>query len=526
MLCIAGRNLHVRRSRWEELGMNRNSSTSPCRLRKPFRILLREGTATFTGTVLIGAKGRRTGACLAHPLVSAASRTICESGRLRIVDWPQRALQSARLSMAWRKEKGMLSLSTHRFARGQFGRVTVALIAALLLPAPVSTAFAADVRQGDTIVVGANETINDDLYAFGSTVTILGTVNGDVFTAGGNITMSGTVNGDLFAAGGTTTVSGQVRQSVRAAGGTVMLNGSIGEDALAAGGTTGVGASASIGRDLLAATGTASISGPVTRNVLVSGGDVSLAGPVGGYVKAEAETLRLANGAQVAGGLTYTSPRQAEIASGATVGGATQRFEPQVRQQPAGPFSGPAAAVIDWIRGLVGLSVLGLAIVFLFPRFSQRELDVSRRSPWASLGLGFALLVGVPIFAVAVLIIGAILGGWWLALFVLAAYAAALGVGYIMSALFIGRSAIAVLRISEQHSAWYVVEGLALLGLVSLVPFVGGLIGLLAVVFGLGALTLAVVEAYRAQPLVWRRAQPTQAAPANGALVAAPTTAG
>jgi hypothetical protein len=337
--------------------------------------------------------------------------------------------------------------------------------------------------------------------------------------------MSGNVNGDLFTAGGTTTISGQVRQSVRAAGGTIMLSGPVGEDALIAGGTTGVGGSARIGRDLLATTGTASINGPVTRNVLVSGGDVTLATPVGGYVKAEVDTLRLASGAQVAGGLTYTSPRPAEIASGATVAGATQRFEPQLYQQPVGPFSGPGVAIIDWLRGLVGLGVLGLAIVFLFPRFSQRELDVSRRSPWASLGLGFALMVGVPIFAIVVLIMGAMLGGWWLALFVLAAYVLALVVGYIMSAVYVGRSAIAVLRLSEQHFAWYLLEGLALLGLLTLIPFVGGFVGLLAVVFGLGALTLAVVDAYRAQQVVWQPVAPIQGQTTNGVLVPASRTA-
>src|SRR6266542_488128 len=98
--------------------------------------------------------------------------------------------------MSWRKEIGMLSRSMHRLARGPLGRITAALIGAVVVSAVATPAFAAEVRQGDNIVVGANETINDDLYAFGSTVTILGTVNGDV-----------------FAAGGTTTISGQVRQS-------------------------------------------------------------------------------------------------------------------------------------------------------------------------------------------------------------------------------------------------------------------------------------------------------------------------
>ncbi len=395
----------------------------------------------------------------------------------------------------------MHTRSKNALRRGLARRITMALFGTLLLSAGAAPALAAEVRQGDSVVVGPNETINDDLYAFGSTVTILGTVNGDVFTAGSTITVGGNVSGDVFAAGSTTTINGQVRQSVRAAGGTVTLSGPIGEDALIAGGTANLGPSARVGRDLLAGTGSAYINGPVTRNVLMAGGEVTLAAPVGGNVQAQADTLRLSSGAHIAGGLAYTSERGAEIASGATVGGAIQRTEPQLRQQPTGPFGGPGAAVIDWIRALVGLTALGLVIVFWFPRFTQRTLGVASRSAWASLGLGFALLVGLPILAIIVLVVGAILGGWWLALLLLAAYAVAIVTGYTLAAVFVGHSAIQVLRLSQQHLAWYLVEGLALIGLVALVPFVGGLIVFTATVFGLGALALAVVDAYRARPV-------------------------
>jgi cytoskeletal protein CcmA (bactofilin family) len=399
--------------------------------------------------------------------------------------------------------------------------VALAVVGAFIMTTP---AFAAELRQGDTIVVGADETVNDDLYAFGSTVTILGTVNGDVFAAGNNVTVSGTVTGDLFTAGNTMTISGRVGQSVRAGGGTLMLMGPVGEDALVAGGTAGIGSSAQIGRDLLAATGSLSVSGPVTRNALISGGQVSLAGPVGGYVKAEVDTLRLASGAKVAGPLTYTSPHQAEIASDATVGGTVQRFESQARQQPSGPFGRPGDAVIDWVRGLVGLTALGLLIVFLFPRFAQRQIEISNRSPWTSLGVGFVLLFGIPMLAVVMLIAGVIVGGWWLALLLLAAYAAALAVGYTMSAAFVGQSAMRMFHVPEQHLAWYLVAGLIMIGLVTLVPFLGGFIALLAVVFGLGALTLDVIDAYRARFTSTATAEPMTQQP-EGALLPAPGAA-
>src|SRR5437870_3223111 len=94
----------------------------------------------------------------------------------------------------------------------QTGALSALLPLALAGALPAS---AAEVRPGDRVVVGANETIDDDLYAFGGTVTVLGRVNGDVIAAGGTITIAGPVAGDVSAAGGTIQVSGDVKGSVR-----------------------------------------------------------------------------------------------------------------------------------------------------------------------------------------------------------------------------------------------------------------------------------------------------------------------
>ena len=103
-------------------------------------------------------------------------------------------------------------------------RLLAAAFLVLLLP---STALAAEPRPGETVVVGPNEVINDDLYAVGGTITV-----------------EGTVNGDLGAFGGTITVTGL------AVGGTVVINGPVREDVLVGGGTMTVGPAAQVGRDL------------------------------------------------------------------------------------------------------------------------------------------------------------------------------------------------------------------------------------------------------------------------------------
>jgi hypothetical protein len=65
------------------------------------------------------------------------------------------------------------------------GRILFALLGALVVFGGMApAALAAEIRQGRMIVVAPTERIGDNLYAFGSSVTILGTVSGDVFAAG------------------------------------------------------------------------------------------------------------------------------------------------------------------------------------------------------------------------------------------------------------------------------------------------------------------------------------------------------
>ena len=79
----------------------------------------------------------------------------------------------------------------------QWVAVVLGLLALVLLAAP---AHAAEFRGGeDTVRIGANETIDGDLFVGGTTIIIEGTVNGDVLAAGTTITIRGTVNGSVNA---------------------------------------------------------------------------------------------------------------------------------------------------------------------------------------------------------------------------------------------------------------------------------------------------------------------------------------
>ena len=76
----------------------------------------------------------------------------------------------------------------------------VALIALILALTPAPAA-AADIRSGQDITIATTDTIDDDLYAFGTNISINGTIHGDLIAGGSNISVDGNVTGDVIAAG-------------------------------------------------------------------------------------------------------------------------------------------------------------------------------------------------------------------------------------------------------------------------------------------------------------------------------------
>ena len=112
-------------------------------------------------------------------------------------------------------------------------------------------------------------------------------------------------------------------------------------------------------------------------------------------------------------------------------------------------------------------------------------MRAGREATGASIGWGLLAFFGLPILGVIALvtIVGIPLG-----LGLLAALLLIYAVGYVVSAWILGR------RIVHEPTGWIVafLAGWAILRAAALVPILGGLVWFAAVVFGLGALLVAV----------------------------------
>ena len=363
-------------------------------------------------------------------------------------------------------------------------------LVALMLALNPSPAAAADIRQGQDITIGPSETIEDDLYAVGTNISINGTIHGDLIAAGNNISVDGTVTGDVIAAGNSIAIRGQVGGSVRAAGNMIVLDGKVTNDLIFGGSEVTILSNGRVGRDAVIGSANATITGQIGRDLQAGSTNLKIDGGVGGNVLTTVDRLQLTDRATIGGNLKYTSKNEAQIANPSAVKGSTERQVPQDGRAPL--VTGPAALVVEWLKGLIGLLILGILVVFFFPGFSRRAGEALVRSPWLTLAIGALVLIGLPILAIVFFAVGALIGGWWIGFVVLALFVVVLALSIPVAAVGVGG---ALLRMTRRPvPVWLALFiGLIVLLLVALIPILGGLVIFCALLFGMGATTIAVV---------------------------------
>jgi cytoskeletal protein CcmA (bactofilin family) len=376
----------------------------------------------------------------------------------------------------------------------------------LILLAP-SAALAAEVRTDGSAVVAPGETVDDDLFAAGQTVTIAGRVTGDVYAAGQTVVVTGTIDGDLLAAARQVVVDGAVNGDVRAAGAVVTVNGRVGRSVTSLAQQVNISSSGRVDGSLVAAGETVSAFGSVGRGITAGGGTLQFGGPVGGNVLAWAERLSLGPNTRIAGDLDYRSERQAEIPSG-TVSGRVQ-FTPVEREEQQPPLLN---GLFDFggLIWLVGSAIVGGLAIVLLPRASARAVELGRQQPLATFGLGLLVLCAVPVAAV---LIGITLVGLPLAFTLAALYALAIVLAWPALGLVVGTELARLVRRGEPLPVLAaLVLGLIVLHLVTHLPFLGGLVGFVGLTFGLGLLAQSARR--------WRRPSEPARAPVPAALAA------
>jgi cytoskeletal protein CcmA (bactofilin family) len=425
----------------------------------------------------------------------------------------------------------------------RFWSLAAALVLVMLLLSSSSASVqAATTISDDKATVSADETIEGNLYIAGDSVTIEGTVTGDVIAVGRQITLGedGEIGGDLLCAAANIYIEGNLKGDLRCAGYTIeMMDASrVGGEVTTAGFGLHLSEGGVIDGEILALGAQAVLSGDVNSDVRFAGAGLEINGRVNGDVVAKvagsdegslkeqtAFTTMMPNApqappafakmgltigpdAEITGDLSYESPEEAEIPRNGVAG--TVTFDEIVVQEDgASEDREPDSPFVKWLKAFrqsfVPLLVFGTILLFATPRLLNRGRETVATQALPSAGWGL-LTVVVAFAGVFVLLLGTLIGLILFGQIGLPALSAPLlatsalvfvmltmgtlllsWVGRAIVGYFLGRWILDRSGEGAMHPFIALLLGTLIYALLVTIPYVGGLIGIVAMLIGLGA---------------------------------------
>lgn len=226
--------------------------------------------------------------------------------------------------------------------------------------------------------------------------------------------------------------------------------------------------------------GDARISGRVDGDVILVAGDALVSGHVDGNLVTIAGRARLLPTARVEGDLIYGDERP-RVAPAATVEGKIEK-EGWTDSLGLFPFIG---AFVFWLAIGISAAVLGILLLLIAPRAADAVFAQARGRIGPTIAIGIAIFIVLPLLAgiSAITLVGLPLAiGIGLALLPLGAIA------YVTAAWVLGRAIVKPPR----GRILAFLAGLAILRVAALVPILGLLVWLAAIIVGLGLIGAAI----------------------------------
>ena len=401
--------------------------------------------------------------------------------------------------------------------------LTLALLALIARPA-----HAADIRTGERVVIAAGEVIDDDLIVSAQFIEINGTVSGDVVATGTIVVINGPVEGSVLVAAQSIEVRGPVGGSVYAASYSLQLGGEadIQRNLLFGGFSATTQPGSIVGRDFYMAGYQLRHDGVVGGDLNVSAGAVQINGTVGGDVTGEVSAAGSAAPWQIS---LPNMPANVEMLPSGLVIAPTAQIDGQVLAQQVSPAAPPTHGAFglpiwlaDRLGTLIGLLLVAVFIVALWPRVLPALSGAMQRKPLPSLGWG--LLIYILLFPAGILVglilvvgltllfamvtfgqltaamLGLLIGLYLFALFgfLFFTYVVAwLAVGHLLGRLLFNR---ANRPVSRGAQFLYVLIGVLVLQALRLVPILGFIVAFFVGTLALGAVLVYWLDRGRVAP--------------------------
>jgi cytoskeletal protein CcmA (bactofilin family) len=357
----------------------------------------------------------------------------------------------------------------------------------LAMPAPAS---ATEFRKGDSVTVAKEETIKGDMYVTGTRVRINGTVDGDLIVFCQSLDVSGHVTGDVLTFSQSTRITGQVDGNVRGANNNLTITGTVGKNVMVFEETLTLDANGKIGGSLTSFVENVGAEGSIGRDALLFFAHATLAGRIGGGVRGKGDTLVIGSTAVIDGPVHFEGHKPPEVSASAKL---ASPVEFKLMEKKSSYREGHYYVwQVIWAAAFI---LFGLVLFALMPKFSQEAVK-SAEHYGAAAGLGVLVLFGVPIAAciACITVVGLFIGISTLFLWYASLYFAQIIVGAVIGQWLMGRTS----------ELWPLIGrmavGLVIVRLCTTIPHLGGWVKFAAMLWGIGAISLALYR--RFQPMI------------------------
>ena len=361
------------------------------------------------------------------------------------------------------------------------------LITALLYAEPSSD------HESDILVLPSTERVGGDFFAHGMTVEISGAIEGDLYVMGGQIFLDGSVKGDVLALGGSIEISGEVEGNVRLLAGQALISGKVGGSVTAVTANLELSPSAKIGKSVALVSAAADVEATIGNDLRLYASSARLSSLVRGKVMASAGKLRLTSKAILEGPLEYWSHHPALIDPHAIL-------KEGVVHHPSFFYDLMQSRIFKWLKvgsKFAGLImnffyslIIGLIMMRYFPKRVQKTIEMLSFRPAQSAIAGVVLIFLLPIVMLALIItiLGVPFALTLLSLTVVGFYSAKiLSILWLSTHLF-GRFEF------RKHRKLYFTFGLIVYFLLTLIPYVGAIVSIAALILGIGGTVLGKIE--------------------------------
>ncbi len=356
----------------------------------------------------------------------------------------------------------------------------ICLLLIVILAVVCVPTFAEELLDEELIAPKDNKV--DNGFVVKDEVQLKKSFNTSTFVAGNNVEMYSEVDGLNFVAGNNVKVS-SIQDYLFAAGNSVALEGVSAKDVFAAGSSVEI--TSSMVRDIYAAASTVKIESSMSRNVYVGGDKVVINSYIDGDVKVAADNITIGEEAVITGKLLYPKEATINIDDSAQVN-TTETYTGSAEEVE----STPKDVVSEFIISYVGLLIVAFILLAVHKKFFKaiEKEDKDPASIIKTMAIGFGVLVVLPIAAIIGLVT---VVGIPVSIIALLLYGICIYLSPIPTAFFVGNW---IMKDNKPNE--YLLLALSLLALLILkvLPFVGGLVGFVSLIFGLGFFATFVIN--------------------------------